>query len=204
MIGTIEQMIKDMEQKTPKMSPELARELLSKYDGNHSEIYPLIKEEIELYHYPSQDLPWPECFIFFENDYLEYYLDIAGRKIPCSTVLDIGCQNGFQSYIFEDFNYIGIDCIEHKWFRDKGNYVCDYFWNLDMGLSDKIVISNMSLGYFNEWGEGITNEKLAERLKECKWLYIGTTPELLGLLRPYFSECKYFENSGFPRAFLGK
>ena len=62
----------------------------------------------------------------------------------------------------------------------------------------------MSLGYFNEWGKGVTNEKLTDKLKDCKWLYIGTTPELLGLLRPYFSECKYFENSGFPRAFLGK
>ena len=204
MIGTIEQMLQDMEQKTQKMTPELARELLSKYDGNHSPLYPILKDEIDQYNYNDEDNPFPYEFLFFEDDYLRYYLDIIDRKIPCQSIVDIGCGIGFQSYIFEDFNYIGVDCIKSKWFRDKGNYICDYFWNLDMDLSDKIVISNMSIGYFNEWGEGITNEKLAERLKECKWLYIGTTPELLGLLRPYFSECKYFENSGFPRAFLGK
>lgn len=204
MIGTIEQMLQDLEQITQKMTPQLAGELLSKYDGSHSVIYPVIKDEIDLYRYRNDELPFPYEFLFFEDDYLQYYLDIIDRKIPCRSIVDIGCEMGFQSYIFEDFNYIGIDCIKHKWFRDKGNYICEFFWNLDMDLQDKIVISNMSLGYFNEWGEGITNEKLAKRLKECKWLYIGTTPELLGLLRPYFSECKYFENSGFPRAFLGK
>lgn len=193
-----------MNRKTLNMTPELARELLSKYDGNYSLLYPILKDEIDQYNYEDEDNPFPWEFLFFEDDYLKYYLDILERKLPSRTVIDIGCQNDFQSYIFEDFDYIGIDCIRHKWFRNKGNYICDFFWNLDMDLSDKIAISNMSIGYFNEWGEGITNEKLAERLKECKWLYIGTTPELLGLLRPYFSECKYFENSGFPRAFLGK
>ena len=67
------------------MTPELAQRLLDKYDRNHSVIYPLIKDEIESYHYPDMDLPWPECFLFFEDDYLKYYLDIVERKIPCST-----------------------------------------------------------------------------------------------------------------------
>ena len=72
-----------------------------------------------------------------------------------------------------------------------------------MDLSDKIVISNMSLGYFNEWG-GITDEELANKLKVCRWLYIGTTPKLISLLTSYFGEIKYFENAGYPRVFLGK
>lgn len=186
------------------MTSELVRELLEKYDGNHSVLYPILEDEIAEYHYLDHELPIPTEFLFFEGDYLQYYLDIMERQIPCDTILDIGCQNGFQSFIFEDFNYIGVDCICHKWFRDKGNYICDYFWNLDMDLSDKIVISNMSLGYFNEWGGGITDEELSDRLSCCQWLYIGTTPKLLNLLKPHFRECKYFKGGDFPRVFLGK
>lgn len=202
MIGTIDQ--KDMEYKTKKMTPDLARELLTKSDGNYSLIYPILKDEIALYNYSEYDNPFPQEFLFYEEDYLRYYLDILERKIPVKTVVDIGCQNGFQSFIFSDFNYIGVDCIKHKWFRDKGNYICDYCWNLDMDLSDKIVISNMSLGYFNEWGNGISDEEIAESLSTCKWLYIGTTPKLLSLLRPIFKECRYFTYGEFPRVFLGK
>lgn len=187
-----------------KMSPSLARKLLSKCDGNHSVIYPLIKDEITSYGYDCYELPFPEEFLFFEDDYLKYYLDIIDRDIPCKKVLDIGCQNGFQSYIFEDFEYTGIDCTKYKWFRDKGNYIRDFFWNVDLDLTDMIVISNMSLGYFNTWGRGITDEELAEKLSLCRWLYIATTPKLLSLLKPNFSECRYFEDSGFPRVFLGK
>lgn len=201
MIGTAE---RNAEYKAPPMTPDLARRLLTECDRNHSLIYPLIKEEIASYRYRDDELPFPYEFMFFEDDYLQYYLDIIDRKIPCRTIIDIGCEMGFQSYIFEEFDYIGIDCCRMKWFRNKGNYIHDYFWNLDIDLSDKIVISNMSLGYFNEWGEGITNENLSDRLKSCKWLYIGTTPELLNLLKPNFHIIKYFENGGFPRAFLGK
>lgn len=204
MIGTIEQMVKDMEQKTPKITPKLDRELLTKYDGNHSLLYPILKDEIDQYNYPVEDNPFPWDFLFFEDDYLRYYLDILERKIPSKVVVDIGCGNGFQSYIFAYFDYIGIDCIKHKWFRDKGNYIKDFFWNLDMDFSDKIVISNMSLGYFNEWNGGITDEKIADKLKTCHWLYMGAPTTLIGLLKPYFCEIKYFENGGFPRVFLGK
>lgn len=204
MIGTIDQMIKDMERKTKKMTPELAKELLDKYDRNHSLLFPILKDEIVAYNYSDYENPFPQEFLFFEDDYLKYYLDIVDRKIPSKKVVDIGCQTGFQSYIFKDFDYIGIDCCKAKWFRDKGNYINDYFWNLDMDLSDKIVISNMSLGYFNEWDGGITDEELANKLKECRWLYIGTTPKLISLLTSYFGEIKYFEKGAFPRAFLGK
>ena len=187
-----------------KMSPSLARKLLSKCDGNHSVIYPLLKDEITSYGYDCLELPFPYEFIFFEDDYLKYYLDIIDRNIPCKKVLDIGCQNGFQSYIFEDFEYTGIDCDKYKWFRDKGNYIRDFFWNVDLDLTDMIVISNMSLGYFNTWGRGITDEELAEKLSVCRWLYIATTPKLLSLLKSHFSECRCFKDGEFPRVFLGK
>lgn len=186
------------------MTAELAKFLLSKMNGNRSILYPILKEEIAAYHYQPEELSYPDEFLFFENDYLQYYLDICQRKIPCHTILDIGCQYGFQSYIFEDFDYIGVDCYPHRWFRDKGNYIKKYFWELNTNLSDKIVISNMSLGYFNEWGDGITNESLAKQLSQCKWLYIATTPELLALLKSYFNICKVFHDGEFPRVFFEK
>ncbi|MCC2256346.1 hypothetical protein LKD70_18380 [Ruminococcus sp. CLA-AA-H200] len=186
------------------MTPEFAKGLLSKYKGEGSVIYPFLKEEISTYGYTDEELPFPAEFLFLEGDYLRYYLDIFERNIPCRTILDIGCQYGFQSYIFEDFDYTGVDCIQHKWFRDKGNYIRGYFWDLDIDLKDKIVISNMSLGYFNNWGHGITDEMLAEILSQCRWLYIAATPELMALVKPYFRTCKYFETGEFPRAFFGK
>ena len=95
-----------MKNQTIKMTPSFARELISKYDGNRSLLYPILKDEIDSYNYADKDNPFPYEFLFFEDDYLQYYLDIVERNIPSKTIVDIGCQNGFQSYIFEDFDYI--------------------------------------------------------------------------------------------------
>lgn len=190
--------------KTPKMTESLARKLISEDDDACSLIYPLIRDELETYDYGDYDLPFPNEFLFFEKDYLEYYVDIIERCIPSRKIIDIGCENGIQSYIFEDYDYIGIDCIKYKWFRDRGNYINGFFQDIDLNLDDSIVISNMSLGYFNSWGNGITDKEIAEKLSACRWLYIGTTPELLALLKPYFKKCEYFKNDGFPRVYLEK
>lgn len=186
------------------MTESLARKLISEDDDARSLIYPLIRDELATYNYGDYDLPFPNEFLFFEKDYLEYYVDIIERRIPSRKVIDIGCENGIQSYIFEDYDYIGIDCIKHKWFRDKGNYINGFFQDIDLNFDDSIVISNMSLGYFNSWGNGISNEEIAEKLSVCRWLYIGTTPELLTLLKPHFKKCEYFKDDGFPRVYLEK
>lgn len=139
--------------KTPKMTESLARKLISEDNDARSLIYPIIRDELATYEYSGYDLPFPNEFLFFEKDYLEYYVDIIERRIPSRKVIDIGCENGIQSYIFEDYDYIGIDCIKYKWFRDKGNYINGFFQDIDLNFDDSIVISNMSLGYFNSWGE---------------------------------------------------
>ena len=190
--------------KTPKMTESLARKLISEDNDACSLVYPLIRDELETYDYDDYDLPFPNEFLFFEKDYLEYYVDIIERCIPSRKIIDIGCENGIQSYIFEDYDYIGIDCIKYKWFRDRGNYINGFFQDIDLNLDDSIVISNMSLGYFNSWGNGITDKEIAEKLSACRWLYIGTTPELLALLKPHFRKCKYFKDDGFPRVYLEK
>lgn len=202
MIGALEQVRKDLrERNAPKMSAKLAQKLLEEYDGIHSMLYPILKNEIDSYRYSDHENPFPYEFLFFERDYLEYYLDILERKIPARQIIDIGCQNGFQSYIFEDFDYVGIDCVKHRWFRDKGNYIHKYFSDIDMDLSDCIAISNMSLGYFNK-RDGISEKEIAEKLSCCRWLYIGTTPQLLKQLSASFEIVKYFKRGEFPRAFL--
>lgn len=183
------------------MTEKLAREILGDKNGNRSAIWPYIKDEILKMELPEEYLPFPGEFLFFEGDYLRYYIDIMERKIPSRKVVDIGCQLGFQSYIFEDFEYTGIDCDRVKKFRDKGNYITGYFEDLDIDLSDKIVISNMSLGYFNNW-TNTDDWKIAEKLSKAQWLYIGTTPELLEELKQYYTTVEIFEEGDFPRAFL--
>ena len=131
--------------KTPKMTESLARKLISEDNDARSLIYPIIRDELVTYEYSDYDLPFPNEFLFFEKDYLEYYVDIIERRIPSRKVIDIGCDNGIQSYIFEDYDYIGIDCIKYKWFRDKGNYINGFFQDIDLNFDDSIVISNMSL-----------------------------------------------------------
>ncbi len=88
--------------------------------------------------------------------------------------------------------------------RDKGNYIEDFFWNVDLDLSDKIVISNMSLGFFNEWGKGITDKEIAQMLSVCRWLYISTTPELMEFLEPNLKRFNTLTKVYFPRCFWGK
>lgn len=98
---------------------------------------------------------------FFEGDYLWYYTDILEKDIPCRKIIDIGCVNGFQSYFLEGLSYTGVDCYRCHWFRDHGNYINGYFPDIDLDLSDSIVIVNMSVGYFNSWN-GTSNEAIAE------------------------------------------
>lgn len=68
--------------KTPKMTESLARKLISEDDDARSLIYPLIRDELTTYEYSDYDLPFPNEFLFFEKDYLEYYVDIIERRIP--------------------------------------------------------------------------------------------------------------------------
>lgn len=192
------------------MTIELAKKLLSEYDGNHSMIYPIIKDEIDKLNLTMYENPYPNEFIFFEDDYLNIYLDMVQRGIPKDniTIIDIGCQNGFQSYIFEGYNYIGIDpsIREGTFFRERNNYIRGKF-STEVHFDEKefnnsIVISNMSLGYFNT--AEITDEVICESLKGCKYLYIATRPELIEMLKPHFDVVKYFKDGEFPRLYMGK
>lgn len=166
---------------------DICNKVLKEYNGNLSIIYPLIKEEIENIDYPLEDIAFVGEFCCFEDDYAVIRLNMHKRKLEKYPVLDIGCQMGFQSIMFQECNYNGIDVYEYKFFRDKGNYKKETFPFINSSLNGKVVISNMSLGFFNNEELGITNESIVDKLKEASYLYISSSTVLCDMLKPYFS-----------------
>ena len=188
------------------MTREKAKTLLEiSLHSERSSIYPLIKEEVKKMNLSENALPFPEEFLFFEPDYLSYYLDIIDRGLPTKRIIDIGCDIGFQSYIFEDFEYIGIEPCSEKFFRDHGNYIKGFFPDVDCDLSNSIVIANLSLGIFG-WDEESSDKETANALSKADYLYIKCPETLLDLLIPHFTTIYYLPQKMqiFPRVFLQK
>lgn len=143
-------------------------------------------------------------FCLFEDDYFRIKKDIIENNLR-SNVVDIGCQCGFQSEIFIDTNkYIGIECGHNYFFNNensKTQYIIDKFPNCSIDLSDKITISNMSLGYFNnflgeEWNKEknvltkIDNELITE-LSKSKILYCNSRPAFINELKSRYNNYKF-------------
>lgn len=163
--------------------------MLNRYQANgtnFSEFYQVYKNEIEdwLMKGPSivgygEDF-FPE-FTFFEDYYYRIVLDCLENNIK--EVIDIGAQLGLQSALFVDagINYIGIEPNEEEvFFRNghiselgaKATYLP--YWLLDdrISLTDKVVISSMSIGFFEENEEEFENnfKKLAT---SSRLYYVG-------------------------------
>lgn len=191
------------------MTEDFAQELLKQDDGNHSLLFPYFKKWIDSHNMDEYERFGIEEMMFFERDYLLYYLDIMKRKISRRKIVDIGCQHGFQQVIFPDFEYIGIDISKCRTMWDYGTYILGKdFTELDIDLSDSILISNMSLGYFNNWINK-TDKEIAEKLSKCDYLYIATTDDLLEELKPYYTETTLIEDhfilgEHFRRVFFGR
>lgn len=187
-------------------------ELLKKYNGNYSLIFPLIKDKFmdEIAKNPLSGLHEGEEyffyeFAFFEVEYMNIKKDILINGYN-NTIVDIGCQFGLQSEIFLDNNYIGIECMEKVFLNKKYpniNYIRGLFPNdIDIDLKDKIVISNMSLGYFNnlfkkEKGNIIkertisdTDMLIIKALSKAKILYYNGYPHITEELKKYFKNCE--------------
>lgn len=117
-------------------------------------------------------------------------------------VVDIGCQFGFQSEIFLDCdNYLGIDVEELRFFntdKENVNYKVGLFPYVDIDLTNKTVISSMSLGYFDlliDKDEMKAKEKIVDKLKESETLYIATKKELVDMLSDYFDNTEVLRES---------
>lgn len=183
-------------------------EYINKYDGNRSIVMELLEDKIIAYSEDKRSgLNEGEYymfyeFCFFEDDYFRIKKDILKNNIV-EDIIDIGCQCGFQSEIFIDTNkYIGIDCLHNYFFNEehcKAQYISDKFPTNKVDLTDKIVISNMSLGYFNNFlGEkNVSSKELSEmdinlilELKKSKVLYCNSKPIFIEELKKYF---KHFE-----------
>lgn len=116
-------------------------------------------DEIEVDNDLYSRLPgWQEYYDGYDDevwcfyiDYLNYQKEILKRQIRATKIVDIGCNIGIQSVVF-DVPYVGIDlCDNGKYFWNKaGNeYFVGRFPNNDYSelIEGSVVISNMSLCY---------------------------------------------------------
>lgn len=174
---------------------------ISECDGCHSIVMPLLESRIIDYANDKRSLLHDKEyymfyeFLFFEDDYFRIKKDILENNLTLD-VVDIGCQMGFQSEIFKDTNkYIGIDRYDFYFNQGDKNvaYITGLFPKQGVALEDKIVISNMSLGYFNtylgdEWNKDkgkltYTDLMLIDKLSRAKILYCTSTPSFIEELK---------------------
>lgn len=189
------------------MEVEKVRQALKLYDGNWSQLYRLIKNEVDWDSYEKEDVAFKQECLGFEDDYFNYFLHMVDNHLIPDRVIDIGCSIGLQAYIFVDhMKYVGIDYCQYPVDKIKNTtFLCEIFPHLNLSLKDETVISNMSLGFFNKYSNDITDDVIVEKLSECKNLYIGSTQKITDALKPYFKTRQQFNGDGiFQRFYFGK
>lgn len=168
------------------MNLESVNQMLEQSTGDYSIFYPLLKDRLK--EYTEEELPFREEFLFFEERYLLIRKHMEENSILGGQLVDVGCQYGFQSEIFPDWKYMGIDRSECRFFnQEKPNvrYAVGYFPSqIHPDLSNAVVMSIMSLGYFKDpaykpLSEEWANMDLAVLLSKAKHLYVVTTPGLI-------------------------
>lgn len=176
--------------------------LINSYDGEHSVLYPLVKERIDA-EYSCEEVPFKHEFLCFDNDYFHIAREILSRPELSAfrTVVDIGCQYGFQSVVFTDTHkYVGVEAYDLRFFEtENASYIHSVFPVDGLDLSDKIVISNMSLGFFGF----ADDENIIRALSAAPHLFIRTSKELLEKLRPHFEVAEViFDDFLYPLYYL--
>jgi hypothetical protein len=167
------------------------------YNEDLSKFFFLKCKEIEKMNYSAKELPFPGEFLFFESKYIKYIDHMLKNKIEGKNVVDIGCQYGFQSEFFLGNEYIGIDSWPDIRFFNEDRKGVKYHpirlpedFNLD--ISESIVISSMSLGYFEKNKE--EKQKNAGILSKAKHLYVASNEEFMKMLKPNFKKMEVLEN----------
>ena len=192
-------------------SLENIEKYINEYDGNHSILMRLIESRIiEFAKDKRSGFHEDEWYMFygfllFEDDYFRIKKDIILNDLK-EDILDVGCQFGFQSEIFKGSNkYIGLDVYKFYFNQDDKNveYRTGLFPNKNIDISDKIVISNMSLGYFNQFldktyrygDEAVslsdTDLMLIDELSKAKILYCTSRPIFIEELKGRFNNFKW-------------
>lgn len=191
-------------------------DLIKEYNGNLSVVFPYIKDKFmnELIDNPISGLHDGEEglfmeFAFFENDYLRIKKDLLVNNIN-STIVDIGCQLGLQSELFLDMEYIGVEHSSPVLLNEEIpniNYIKELFPCKKLDISDKVVISNMSLGFFNSFiNKNCHGNKdklddidllLIDELSKSKILYCNSRPIFIEELKKRFSNVEFIFDEKF-------
>lgn len=161
------------------------KEFIKNYNGNFSQLFPMIEHKIPESIKEVEDYEFFNEFSCFENDYAMYKLYMMENGIK-ESVIDIGTQNGYQSEIFLDVGYHGIDIYKQEHLNEDSSkvlYSVASFPDIDIDITDKVVISNMSIGWFEN---RMNIEELAKELSKAKYLFIATTNKLNKELEQYF------------------
>lgn len=185
-------------------------QLLAAHDGNHSLLYPRMKDKLR--DYTDEELPFPGEFLFFEDRYLRIRRHMLDHGIKAERIVDIGCEYGFQSEIFPEWSYLGIDQERARFFNQQRANVTyqvgTYPRELNPDITNSVVISCMSLGYFKgSIFKHLTDDEmhrmLVDALGNAKHLYIATTPRLRKDLEKRFNHRVMLEES-IQESFNGK
>lgn len=179
-------------------SLEQLKELNNKVNGRFSIVYPVIKDKLSDYSY--MEIPFAQEFLFFEEKYLPIVIDLKEKNNDLP-IIDIGCQYGFQSEFIE--NYTGVDIEKHRFFnenREDVNYIIGDFMKEDIDVTGKVVLSIMSLGYFNtyiskELSDEEIDKMIVEKLSKASKLYISTTESVHALLEKKYKNKTLIYNS---------
>lgn len=186
---------------------EEIKRIADSHDRNRSMLYPMIVDRVKRMNCKEEEIAFAWEFICFEYDYANYAMHMIENALVPEKVIDVGCQFGFQSEFFVKYmDYVGIDCCKTKFFNsdnERCRYYREMFPNITESLEGATVISNMSLGYFNN--DVVTDDIIVEKLSTCKTLYIGSTPSIVDRLKPYFNntfqfyDCDDGHDTQFPR-----
>lgn len=161
------------------------------FNGDRSIIVDHLGTRLDFYE--DKELPFKYEFIYFEERYVQIYKHIKELKLPFKKITDIGCQLGVQSELFKnEFEYTGIECEKQRFFNSDDSR-CKFknatFPFVKIAWEDNIIISCMSLGYFNSYisnDENLAYQLIVEKLKKAKFLYIVSNEKLINMLSEHF------------------
>lgn len=180
---------------------------MARYDGYHSLFYidqnKKILEFMDKCKMREEEKAFFPEFMFFEDDYYLIRKDMILRGNQ-DAVIDIGCQFGFQSELFLDGGYTGIDyesfSAQFNYDRENVTYVTDVFPTDKVDITGKTVISHMSLSYFNhvlgdsEKEIDLIHDRLLSQLRKCRVLYFRGTPAFTDKLKTVFDSATQLSN----------
>ncbi len=171
------------------LSGQVDRKYLVEYGLELLADYNLLPDEAE-YQRLAAFVPTIETdFLGFGNTYALAVHHLAGLA-GVQTVVDIGCAWGLFSYLFRDYNYIGLEEYPLPFCRyyDHHRFIQGAF--PFVSVPGDVFIASMSLGYggrfYRENRDGSLNSLLLSELSRFRYGYYYGDPGILRLLSTIF------------------